>query len=168
MAVVVLTIRFRGLVVREVVVQVDDEDAEVLSIPGWKSYPPLWYVVRLDPRTRPMTSYLHRVVARRMLGRPLVKGEVVDHINHDPTDNRRANLRVVTQSQNLLNRRVSSASFSGYLGVSWHKAAAKWEVHAKDVLAGKKVYGGLFEHLPDAVAAAKGLRKSLGYPEPFD
>jgi hypothetical protein len=43
------------------------------------------------------TLYLHRLIT----GAP--KGKVVDHINRDPLDNRRANLRIVTQVENERN-----------------------------------------------------------------
>lgn len=52
----------------------------------------------------------------------------VDHINHDGLDNRRSNLREVTQSQNLMNSRLQRGGTSQYKGVSWHSARQKWIV----------------------------------------
>jgi endogenous inhibitor of DNA gyrase (YacG/DUF329 family) len=36
----------------------------------------------------------HRLIMARRLGRPLLRTEVVNHINHDPRDNRRENLEL--------------------------------------------------------------------------
>ena len=41
-----------------------------------------------------------------------------DHINHNGLDNRRANIRVATKSQNLRNRTAKKNGTSKYLGVS--------------------------------------------------
>ncbi len=51
----------------------------------------------------------------RMLMQP-GRDEVVDHINRNPLDNRRCNLRIVSPRQNSLNRTPKSST--GYIGVS--------------------------------------------------
>lgn len=43
--------------------------------------------------------YEHRLVAERLLGRPLREGEQVHHLNHVKTDNRPENLRVMASQQ---------------------------------------------------------------------
>jgi hypothetical protein len=52
-----------------------------------------------------------------LLHQLLVGRRYVDHVNHDGLDNRRANLRPATQSQNLANarkwRRPTSSRFKG-------------------------------------------------------
>lgn len=41
----------------------------------------------------------HRVIGEKMLGRYLTDGEIVHHVNEDPSDNRECNLRVMTQAE---------------------------------------------------------------------
>ncbi|ACT00258.1 HNH endonuclease [Paenibacillus sp. JDR-2] len=56
----------------------------------------------------------------------------VDHINHDTLDNRRVNLRVVTNAQNLQNRKgVPSHNTSGYRGVSFEKESGKFKAYIR-------------------------------------
>lgn len=62
------------------------------------------YAARYAPGTKGGKMYLHRVVMTRMVGRPLQKGEEVDHINRNKLDNRRANLRLTDRAGNNRNR----------------------------------------------------------------
>lgn len=51
-----------------------------------------------------------------------------DHIDQDTLNNCRNNLRVVTQSQNLMNRSKFRNKRSKYKGVSWKNREQKWYV----------------------------------------
>ena len=55
---------------------------------------------------------------------------LVDHINHNGLDNRKANLRTATCAQNNVNRRSikTKNSPSKYKGVYWSKRDNKWQV----------------------------------------
>ena len=80
----------------------------------------------------------------------------VDHI--DPTtenfvDNRRRNLRVVTSSQNGMNRRKRSDNTSGIPGVSWSKNEGKWR--AEIYINRKKKYLGYFDNIDIAIGVRK-------------
>ena len=67
---------------------------------------------------------MHRVVLKPP------RGLIIDHINRNGLDNRKANLRIVTYAQNCLNRPYINRpnSPSKYKGVTWHKAQSKWVV----------------------------------------
>lgn len=55
------------------------------------------------------------------------KGLMVDHRNGHGLDNRKANLRVITRSQNCRALRAKKSGCSSkYRGVSWAKHARKW------------------------------------------
>ncbi|MDA6380520.1 HNH endonuclease signature motif containing protein [Escherichia coli] len=47
----------------------------------------------------------------------------IDHINRVRTDNRISNLRLVTHSENMQNRKIQKNNKSGYRGVSWDEVA---------------------------------------------
>jgi hypothetical protein len=69
-------------------------------------------------------AFMHHAI----LGQPINKMEV-DHINGNPLDNRRSNLRIISHRQNCLNRRIHRSSgmkSSKYPGVYWHKENKKW------------------------------------------
>jgi len=68
--------------------------------------------------TRHAGSSAKRTTAR--LARELVSakpGQFVDHIDGDPLNNRKSNLRICTHQQNLRNRKKFKGSLSKYKGV---------------------------------------------------
>lgn len=71
---------------------------------------------------------------------------VIDHINGNPSDNRIANLRDVSQSVNLENqRKPRSNNTSGYLGVKPYKRGNKKPWVSQIVVRGKVINLGYFE-----------------------
>jgi hypothetical protein len=87
------------------------------------------------------TVHMHR-----MLMRPR-KGYVVDHIDGNGLNNRRCNLRVCTQAQNMANRSPRGGS-SQYVGV--YRYRDRWA--ASVTCQGKCYYVGIFD---DEIEAAK-------------
>lgn len=86
--------------------------------------------------------YLHRAIIERILGRSLLKGEEVDHVDRDGRNNTRANLRLATRSQQNANTKRGIRNTSGYKGVIWNKQCRKWQ--ARIHIDGKQVHLGLF------------------------
>jgi hypothetical protein len=76
---------------------------------------------------------------------------LVDHINGVPNDNRLANLRLATGSQQQKNKPLRSDNRSGITGVSWDKRTGKWRAAAKEGT--DYLYLGEFDTLLDAAAA---------------
>jgi hypothetical protein len=97
------------------------------------------------------TVHLHTVILCRMLGRDLVKGEMVDHIDGDGLNNQRSNLRLATHTENLRNQRIRRDNTSGFKGVSWSKASGKWVAQIR--MTGKIKYLGSFTTPEEAYAA---------------
>lgn len=77
------------------------------------------------PINDPCSTYRKVRVAALSIGMadmlsPPPAGMINDHINHNPLDNRRSNLRHIPQEQNTKNRKVYKNNTSGYKGVSFN------------------------------------------------
>lgn len=83
--------------------------------------------------------------------------KVVDHINGNPLDNRKSNLRVVTQQQNMMNQKQRSNNNSGITGVSYCKRLNNWR--SEICVNGKSIVLGYFDNFDDAVAARKSAEE---------
>jgi hypothetical protein len=97
---------------------IDDEDAQFVLKHKWRarSNGKGWYArtnIRVGDKQRTIT--MHRMI----LDAP--RGSVVDHINHNPLDNRRCNLRFASPSQSNYNARKHQDNTSGYKGVYYER-----------------------------------------------
>jgi hypothetical protein len=75
----------------------------------------------------------------------------VDHINNNPLDNRKCNLRLVTPKQNAMNTSSRIGSTSEYIGVHFRKDNNKWRALIR--VDGKNKSLGNFENEIDAAKA---------------
>lgn len=96
---------------------VDPEDYPTVAAYDWRVTRELYVRATVGGQR----VFLHRWL---MGAKP---GQVVDHRNHNPLDNRRLNLRVCTTAQNLANKKRPRTNTSGYKGVVWRPSRGKWE-----------------------------------------
>ena len=85
----------------------------------------------------------------------------IDHRNGVRVDNRAANLRAATASQNQHNSKIRKNNTSGMMGACWHKDNQKWVAHI--TIAGRQKYLGYFA-TPEAAHAAYLAAKAEHHP----
>jgi hypothetical protein len=100
------------------------------------------------------TVFMHRAI----MDPP--DGMEIDHLNRNPLDNRRCNLRIATRSENHLNRGVSVKSKSGVSGVVWDAVRKKWR--ASITVRGAVHELGRFPEIEDAIAVRREAESHLG------
>ena len=83
----------------------------------------------------------------------------IDHINRNKLDNRIANLREATDSENRQNMSLSVKNKSGVTGVTWDKQRKKW--FAKITYNYKQIPLGRFDNIKDAANAYAKAKQKL-------
>lgn len=139
---------------------IDDDDFERLNHykwhAWWSGYG--WYVKRSNKN-----HHINRestLIHREIMNAP--KNVQVDHINGDGLDNRKENLRFVTNQQNAFNKKSAHKNNKlGIKGVCWNKERKKFE--AQIMLNYKRIHLGRFNVLGDADSAyRKAEEKHFG------
>ncbi|MFG0787933.1 HNH endonuclease [Delftia tsuruhatensis] len=135
-------------------VKLDAEDLEHVARWKWqraahsKGYVRRTALISNRPR-KYKTIYLHRLITA------CPEGMEVDHINGDPLDNRRANLRIVTRAENGQNK-MSARGQAGYRGV---EVAQDGRFSARAKCGSRRVYLGRFKTPEEAAEVARKWRQ---------
>jgi len=126
---------------------VDDADFEWLN--QWK-----WSASRVGKLRDHFIAVRAEASKTILMSREIVRaqaGSVVDHIDGNPLNNQRGNLRICTQAENSLNNRGAlrrrNGTKPGYKGVYWHAGAGRWMASFRNK------YLGLFADPSDAARA---------------
>ena len=93
-----------------------------------------------------------RKVHRIVMGIVEDSGAEVDHINGDPSDNRKCNLRICTHDKNLKNQKKPSNNTSGYRGVQYDKNKKRW---CAEIIVDGKRHRKRFKTKEEAIAKRK-------------
>ena len=129
---------------------IDDEDAErVLAYKWcarWDKSCRRWRALRYaSGKHKGRAAFLHRFI----MNAP--DGVQVDHINQDPLDNRRLNLRLATNSQNCCNKGRHIDNSTGFKGIWWNKRRSAFQAGIEHQ--GKKYHLGYFTEPEEAARA---------------
>lgn len=104
---------------------IDKEDLELIRYKKWR-YSSYGYIVTGSGKGK--IKQLSRII----FGEDNIpEGYVIDHIDNNPANNRRNNLRCCTQSENVKNLTKSCNNTSGFSGVYYDKNRNKWKGEIK-------------------------------------
>lgn len=133
-------------------ISVDDQDVHLLVEHQWSF------------RSSGCTEYLQKslfegavYVGYRSLHRVITgcpEDQVVDHVNGNGLDNRRVNLRICAQSENIRNRKIHKNNASGFKGVFLDRTSRcerPWR--SRITVSGKRINLGRFSSPEEAHAA---------------
>lgn len=131
---------------------VDDADYDRMASVRWR-FSPKSHRYPYGHPTGSCTVLAHRFLLAHELAK--YPRAVTDHINGDPFDNRRNNLRVTSQSVNILNNhRPRSDNKSGVIGVHFFKG--RWVAFL-----GRQYLGRFITLEAAALAREKALRYAI-------
>ena len=126
----------------------DAEDYELIKQYCWRENVSRKYH---ELTTRNITSTKHLYSTQNIRFSKIINCENYDHIDKNPLNNRKYNLRQCTFRENMYNRGIRNDNTSGVTGVYFEKQSNKWK--AQITSDGIKKYLGRFDNKDDAIKA---------------
>lgn len=138
--------------IKDIYIHLDKEDYNIFLSHKWTKVNK-YIACFIKEKQSYKTVYLHR-----FLMNPKV-GEEIDHIDGNPYNNTRSNLRIVTRCQNMYNTKLYVNSTTNKKGVSFQKDIKKYT--AKISHKGKRLFIGTFSTIEEASKAYEKKAKDL-------
>jgi len=97
---------------------------------------------------------IHRLVAQAFIPNPNPeKKGIVDHIDHNTSNNKVENLRWASTSENSINQSLRSDNTSGHRGIFFCNQKQKWKITYE--FEKKSYHGGFYDTIEEAIANYK-------------
>lgn len=128
-------------------VLVDDEDYDLLSKQSWFRIKNNY----ITGNRKRKTVLIHRIIMNATCY------QKVDHIDGNPLNNQKSNLRICTQIENVRNQKIRKNNTSGYKGVTFKRRMIKNKEYsywcARLGFNNKRIHLGYFKTQIDAAKA---------------
>ncbi|MFA7157432.1 MAG: hypothetical protein WC123_07070 [Bacilli bacterium] len=125
----------------------DLEDYDKIKDYCWSLDKYKYVITTLNQEKEKTTLLMHRLITN------CPDDMDVDHEFHETWDNRKDFLRIVTRSNNCMNRSLHSNNTSGVTGVYWNSKTEKWR--AQITVDNNKMQLGSFDNKEDAIEVRK-------------
>lgn len=125
----------------------DDENKYLLDVYSWYLKDGVYPQTTINNKN----VYIHHLILKTT--------DLIDHINRNPLDNRKCNLRCATKSTNAMNSKLRKDNASGIKGVSWNKSKKRWEVYIN--INKKRIKLGYFKDLKEAALCRINKEKEV-------
>lgn len=138
---------------------VDKEDYEKIKSYHWRTHKN--YAVTATYKNGKLKNlWMHKLIMGKTK-----EGFDVDHINRNPLDNRKCNLRVIAHYQNKQNVKLNTNNSSGHRNISYSKKTGLF--YASFTYLSKKYTVGSYKTLETALKKLKDKRKKVMSEEDY-
>ena len=138
---------------------VDKEDYPKVKDYHWRIHKN-YAVTKVYSNSKSKSLWMHKVIMGNF-----DKGFDIDHINRNPLDNRKPNLRVVTHYQNKQNLGLNKNNSSGYRNISFDNKTGLYQ--ASFCYKYKRYSVGMYKSLETAIQKLNAKRKRVMSEEDF-